>query len=275
MPVHDGLSEYLHLVGGVVPGASSLSLVEPPRLFGGERPTRFFVCPLTRPQDQQDRNSCNPHAHVRPIESVGLAVGITFQISLADLYSGALYFDGNEGKDVGTTMSAVGRWINEMGLLSSFDRPYKTDNVTVRTPARFDRLRAKGPKVEEIAVEVEAIQDALLISGGVPYGHEVRENYKPNANGVLPVPAGKLNGYHATTFEGWDNEIVTDSGLGAFLMAQHWGKLWGIDHPRAADDARFSRLAGQKSYCWFPYAYVRKPKAVFSPHLVRGKLEVT
>lgn len=263
--------DHLDLVGGLTGPSPEPAVLElAPQLFAGERPRESFVTPVGRWQNQEDRNACNPHAHVRPLENVALANGVLLQVSRADLYSGALFLDGNEGKDVGTTMGAVARWINEKGVLSEFDRPYKSDDVTRRTNPALDARRAKGVKVARLNLSIDQILDALLVTGGVPYGQEVRGNYKPDARGVLPPPDGSpLRGYHATCWEGYSLDAP---GGPALLMAQSWDG-WGIDHPRAETDGRFRHLRGKRGYCWMPFAWIR-PGAVFEPALVTGALEV-
>jgi len=264
----DHLAQY---VGGLTgPSPVPERLGTPARLFGGSRPVRHFVAPVGRFQDQRDRNACNPHAHARPIENVALANGVLLQVSRADLYSGALFLDGSEGRDVGTTMAACARWLNTKGVLSEYDRPYRTDDVTRRTNPALDARRARGVRVSRLPLSVEALQDALLVTGGVPYGQVVRDNYKPDARGVLPLPDGSpLRGYHATCLEGYADDAP--GGL-AFLMANSWAG-WGIDHPLAEADARFAHLRGKRGYCWVPAGWFRDP-FTFEPALVEGVVEV-
>lgn len=252
-------------VGGVLgPSADPLE-ADDSVLFGGTHPRRFMVAPLSRRQLQEDRNSCNPHAHAYPIENKVLARGPVFQVCRADVYSGGLFLDGNEGRDVGTTMAAMGRWINEKGVLSEFERPYKSDDVTRRSKPELDARRMRGPRVSRIAVDVDALKSAIVPACGVPYGQPVRANYAPDADGRLPIPAGVLRGYHATTLVGWDDD------LDAFLMVNWWDK-WGIEHPDAQTNAVLAHLRGQRGFAWVPYAWCAAAGAMFEPAFIQGDL---
>lgn len=256
-------------IGGVIaPSDNPLPEETPPLVFGGARPEEFFVTPIGRLQYQDDRNACTSHGETKPYENEARARGILFQVCRADCYSGGLFLDGNEGRDVGVTLASARRWINQKGVLSEYERPYKSDDVTRRTPAVLDSRRMKGPVYAGLALSVDAIKDALVISGGTPYGQEVRSNYVPDAQGVLPPPSGSLQGYHDTHWVGWSDLVAG----GCFLMEQSWIR-WGIDHPRASVDPRFRHLLGRRGYAWVPYGWVR-PGFIFEPAWCKGSVGV-
>lgn len=261
------LTHELGPVGGVLGPSADQSLgTPPPALFGaGERPKRYFVTPVGKLQNQEDKNSCVAHGFSKPLENALLARGVVAQICRADLYSGALYLDGHSGRDVGVSLGSMARWITERGVLSEWERPYKSDNVTLLTSPALDSHRARGVSLERIALSVDTIKDALLISAGVAQGHEVRANYEPNEIGIVPTPSGTLNGYHCTYLCGWDDDL-------GFLMEQSW-RSWGIDHPMSGTDSRFSQLTGKRGYCWLPYGWITSG-GMFDPHYARGQLEV-
>lgn len=253
-------------IGGIVgPSATPLDIETPPVLFGGDRPKRFFVSPTTSFQQQEDRNSCCAHGFSAPVESVIRAKGRILQVCRADLYSGALFLDGSEGRDVGVTISAMGRHITQKGVLPEYVRPYKTDDVTRRTNTVHDKDRMKGVVAVGLALSVDAILDAILVSGGVPFGQPVRSNYKPDSKGIIAPPSGTLGGYHCTEVEGWDDET------GMLLNRESWLNF-GIDHPMAADDPKFFHLRGKRGFTWRPYEWVKKD-SIFEPVWLKGTLE--
>lgn len=257
------MRDHITLIGGVLPSSEPLDLIE--KAFGADEPLepRYFVTPVSRFQNQEDRNSCNPHAHARPIEAALLANGIVFQVCRADLYSGALLLDGNPGRDVGVTMASVGRWLNTRGVISEFERPYKTDDVTRVSPASLDSSRMRGLSVGRVQIQVRDMKEAIKAYCGLPYGHVVSENYyRPRPDGIIDPPSGRFLGYHATTLEGWDDRLE------AFLCAEHWTGI-GIDHPAAATDARFAHLRGKRGYTWKPYSWA-SVEFIFEPQVVRG-----
>ncbi len=254
-------------VGGVLgPSADQTLGIPPPALFGaGERPTRYFTSPVGRRHDQADKNSCVAHGFSKPIENALLARGVMAQVCRADLYSGALFLDGNEGRDVGVSLGSMAGWIGVKGVLSEYERPYKSDDVTRRSSLALDSRRARGITLERISVNLDYIKDALLTSGGVAFGHEVRANYTPDDRGIVPPPAGTIQGYHCTYLCGWDDAI----GL---VMEQSW-KNWGVSHPLADTDSRFAHLSGKRGFCWLPYGWITSG-GMFDPHYARGTLEV-
>ena len=255
-------------VGGILkPSDNPIGIETAPVLFSGVRPAHFFVTPLTRNQYQEDKNSCTAHGETRWIENVARGMGARFQVCRADVYSGGLYLDGSEGRDVGVTLGSVRRFIGA-GVLSEWERPYKSDDVTRRSDARLDLRRVRGFAIAGLPKDVDAIKDALLVSGGVPFGQEVRTNYAPDGQGVVRPPAGTLDGYHDTALEGWDDDYAG----GCFLMANSWAR-WGVDHVLADVDARFAHLRGKRGFCWMPYEWINND-GFFEPAYGKGAPEV-
>ena len=251
-------------VGGLIgPSDNPLDIEGAPTLYGGPPPEEFYVTPVTTFQQQSDKNACVAHGASAPLESECRGRAIIAQVCRADIYSGALYLDNHAGRDVGVTIASMGRWITQKGCLSEFERPYGSDDVTIKTPSAFDEFRAKGVKAVGVPLVLPEIQIALMGSGGVFYGHEVRSNYTPDGGGVLPPPAGTMRGYHCTCWEGWRP--------GAFLMRQSWLN-WGIDHPLASVDSRFKHLLGKRGYCWTPFEWLA---TVFEPTYFQGGLDVS
>ncbi len=265
-----------HVIGpvnGVVKSAFPVGLMDPPVLVGGDL-DEYFVTPLTRFQDQEDKNSCVWHGFFFSVESQLRGEGIVFQGCIADGYSGALFLDGNEGKDVGVQISSMCTWVKNKGVLSSFERPYKfkkpdgtIDDVTRRSPLSVDARRMFGLNPVRILVDVQKIKTVIQITGGVPHGHEVRANHVPDANGTIPIPdtTKPLRGLHLTALVGWHK----DRG---FLCAESW-KNYGIDHPRCEFDSKFAHLKGKRGFTWRPFAWIA-PSRVFEPVWIQGRLDI-
>jgi hypothetical protein len=189
--------------------------------------------------------------------------GRILQVCRADIYSGALFFDGSEGHDSGVSLASMGRMLKK-GVLPEYVRPYKTDDVTRRTNPALDAERMTGLDPVTLPLDVDSIKDAIFVSGGTPIGQPVRDSYKPDGRGVIPVPSGALRGYHCTEWEGWDDDF-------GFLNRESWINF-GIDHPMAtAGDPKFRHLVGKRGFTWRPFAWVAKD-FIFEPNYIKGDL---
>lgn len=86
---------------------------------------------------------------------------------------------------------------------------------------------------------VRQIKEALFIIGPVLFGITVDSGiYNPGKRGMLPEPNDDTYGGHAMEIVGYDDEIETTKGRGAFLIKNSWGTSYG-----------------NKGYCWMPYSH--------------------
>jgi len=96
-------------------------------------------------------------------------------------------------------------------------------------------LKAAAPYKVTTYVRVEQsfipeIKSAVYELGPVLYCVPVHSNFRPDADGKIPMPSGSLLGYHAMAIIGWRP--------GGWLVQNSWGEDWG--------------LAG---CCWIPWDY--------------------
>jgi len=78
--------------------------------------------------------------------------------------------------------------------------------------------------------QILAMKSALFTTGPILYCIPVYANFTPDANGIIPMPAGTLLGYHATAAIGWKP--------GYWLVQNSWGEGWG-----------------QGGRCWIPWNF--------------------
>lgn len=97
------------------------------------------------------------------------------------------------------------------------------------------------PKVGQyIRLEtVRQIKEALFVVGPVLVGITVDSAiYEPDKNGIVAEPNDDTCGGHAMEIVGYDDEIKTQGGKGAFLIKNSWGTAYGL-----------------KGYIWLPYSH--------------------
>lgn len=86
---------------------------------------------------------------------------------------------------------------------------------------------------------VRQIKEALFVIGPVLVGITVDTGiYKPRKDGMVPEPNDDTCGGHAMQIVGYDDEIRTTKGKGAFLIKNSWGTAYGL-----------------KGYIWLPYSH--------------------
>jgi hypothetical protein len=83
------------------------------------------------------------------------------------------------------------------------------------------------------------IKEALFMVGPVLFGIVVDSTiYDPRAGGMIAEPNDDTYGGHAMQIVGYDDEIRTTNGKGAFLVKNSWGASYGL-----------------KGYIWLPYSH--------------------
>lgn len=86
---------------------------------------------------------------------------------------------------------------------------------------------------------VRQIKEALHVIGPVLVGITVDSGiYEPDAKGMVGEPNDDTVGGHAMEIVGYDDEIRTTNGKGAFLIKNSWGAGYGL-----------------KGYIWLPYSH--------------------
>lgn len=78
--------------------------------------------------------------------------------------------------------------------------------------------------------QIAEIKSAVFTMGPVLYCVPLHSNFAPDGQGVIPLPSGMLNGYHAMSIIGWCG--------GYWLVQNSWNVGWG-----------------QGGRCWMPWNY--------------------
>lgn len=106
---------------------------------------------------------------------------------------------------------------------------YKTkDGTAYFTVGQYIRLES-----------VRQIKEALFVIGPVLVGITIDSGlYEPGKRGMIGEPNDDTMGGHAMEIVGYDDEIPTTNGKGAFLIKNSWGTAYG-----------------NKGYIWLPYSH--------------------
>lgn len=86
---------------------------------------------------------------------------------------------------------------------------------------------------------VRQVKEALFVIGPVLVGITVDSAiYEPRKDGMVAEPNDDTCGGHAMEIVGYDDDIRTTNGQGAFLIKNSWGATYGL-----------------KGYIWLPYSH--------------------
>ena len=78
-------------------------------------------------------------------------------------------------------------------------------------------------------VDIDEIKDAIYTTGPVILGMELDSGFRTvdSTTHVLSEPTGSVTERHAFVAYGWDDTKVLESGTGALLVKNSWGKEYG------------------------------------------------
>lgn len=172
-------------------------------------------------------------------------------LSAAFLYTLCKQVDENPDVE-GTTPKAAMQVLRSYGICLEDTMPYSTiaDLPAPQIPAvTNDALAEAGNYKISTYAQICSMQDinrsntitvmreALKREGPFIMALLVCENFKPNINGVLPLPAGRILGGHAVGIAG----DLPDKNC--FILRNSWGKSWG-----------------RNGYAYLPYEWVTGKK---------------
>lgn len=171
-------------------------------------------------------------------------------LSPRDAYEGARSIEAPQGP--GAFPRAALQWARKRGLCLESDWPY--DPTTLGAPsadAEGHREDNRLAGYAAVACNPHALKEAMYWHGPVLVVVEVHEGFwTPDARGVVH-DTGDVEGLHAVTLVGWDDDVAAGRELGAFRLRNSWGAGWG-----------------QGGYCWLPYSYLPTEAWSATPDLV-------
>lgn len=155
-----------------------------------------------------------------------------------------MYYDGRvalnpswANQDTGTTNRTVIKNLVTLGACPEPDWPYDEDKVFVEPPALCYELALDHQAVEYLTIPTDINLLRTCLDEGYPFvfAMTLYENFRPDARGLIPMPAGSEIGGHAMVGIGYFDEAKT------FLIRNSWGDRWGVkghclityDHMRA------------------------------------------
>ena len=168
-------------------------------------------------------------------------------LSAAFLYSMCKLIDGLPGEE-GTTPRAAMKVLNKAGICMEEEMPYTqlSDLAAPNTPEVPEQALANAVKFRiqsyaqlcgygdrERSQVVSAMRQALKQQGPFLMALLVSENFVPDKDGMIPLPAGTARGGHAVGIVG---DLPEQE---AFILRNSWGSSWGLE-----------------GYAMLPYAWV-------------------
>ena len=205
-------------------------------------------------QSQGTQGACTAFSLVSVIEYfLSKTLKKKTNLSEAFAYYNARVLRNETNIDGGATFTDIIQSIRDKGVCIEELCQYNP-NVYNEEPSDEAYLDAESRKITEaknVCINVNDVKSAL--AQGFPVVISVRafDSYLSNRNGVLRIPTEKeledTENNHAMVICGYiDKE-------GFFIVRNSWGKNFG-----------------DKGYCYLPYEYFRKPKAINQAYVVTG-----
>lgn len=140
--------------------------------------------------------------------------------------------------DSGASIRDGIRTIAREGFCSELCWPYMVHDFTVKPPllCYTEAEYHKAIEYQAVPQTMQALKSALYEGFPVVFGFSVFTNFMEEdvtRSGVVPMPAGHLEGGHCVTLVGY-NDITQQ-----WKVANSWGTEWGLH-----------------GYCYMPYAFL-------------------
>lgn len=243
-----------HKVGTVIP-----SPPDPrdrpfvPRMTQPVALPRAFRLPALPVKNQLDEGSCGSFGSIRILEGELARQGIVFDGSEEFQYAETRTRMGlptceDGGSDPRSAMSVL----VDIGATTETLIPYKSRGLCWR-PNAGDEAQAAATKAAEYIVSDGSdagIKQMLFAGHRVAFCFTLFENWNPDANGVIPMPVGKVMGGHWITAEGWDDDFSD----GGWWVQNQWGAGWGVNGACFIPYA-VTRLSADKGGLWRDATY--------------------
>ena len=205
-------------------------------------------------QSQGTQGACTAFSLVSVIEYfLSKILKKKTNLSEAFAYYNARVLRNETNIDGGATFIDIIQLIRDNGVCLEELCPYDP-NVYSEKPSDEAYSEAESRKITEaknVCINVNDVKSALAQGFPVIISARAFDSYLSNRNGVLRIPTDKeledTDNNHAMVICGYiDKE-------GFFIVRNSWGKNFG-----------------DKGYCYLPYEYFRKPKAINQAYVVTG-----
>lgn len=132
----------------------------------------------------------------------------------------------------GTQPRAVLEGMRTVGICLENTMPYtawKSGDLPAMQPGSLEE--AGTYKISNYAriLRHDEIKSAILTGGSVMLAVLVCENFLTAPGGVIPLPEGKILGFHAITALTWDDEKSSGANRGYYPFVNSWGPEWGAE----------------------------------------------
>ncbi len=203
-----------------------------------------FELPERPIKNQGDRGSCGAFGSMRLLEWEFAKAGIDLDGSEEAQYAWTRALMAALCQDAGSDPRSAMKAMAQFGAVTETDCPYESHDLCWQPGADLSEKAAprRLTSYARTATSPDAVKAALFGTNGTD-GKKVAgcfllfQNFAPDANGLIPMPAGGVLGGHWMTHEGWDDNRPTPYGPGAWKFANQWSRAWGLG-----------------GYCWIPYA---------------------
>jgi len=152
-----------------------------------------------------------------------------------------IYNQINRGQDNGTSLTAAGNLLQDMGDATLEKFPYVTgDYLTqpspeVKASAFPHRIRewkvlyTGNDSSEYIVSRIKEYLNTgdLVVAGSRTWVNLYRPTIMPNGNSIVTYDPFMFSQGHAYAVVGYDDTIVSEDGIGAFKIINSWGRQWG------------------------------------------------
>jgi Papain family cysteine protease len=218
-------------------------------------PPAVILNDVTPVEDQGSLGSCTGNAgdNVFKLRD-SIVMNHFFNGSRLALYYWAREIDGDVNDDAGSELRTMAQVLANKGVPPETGWPYIISRFAIKPPSNVDAEAKKSTATKYYRVDGSTPQETLTnikaaISTAYPvmFGFDVYTSFmNTGSEGTMPAPAGKLEGGHAVTVIGYDdNHKNSWCGDGALFIKNSWGLTWGT--------ANAHNPAG---YFWMPYNYV-------------------
>lgn len=206
---------------------------------------RKFELPRVPVRNQQDWGACGAFGSISQYEYEMAKLGVAFDGSEQAQYAWTRLIQNTLCQDSGSDPRSAMQAMVKYGVLTESEAPYQQPKDLCWQPGDSLTQTAASRRITayaKTAQDMQAVKAALYGTNGkdgrvVSACHSLFRNFAPDANGVIPMPGGPLWGGHWMSHWGWDDDLPTPYGPGAYLYRNQWSAAWGLG-----------------GYCWMPYA---------------------
>jgi C1A family cysteine protease len=216
------------------PDSRDRKLVAPPSVYVE---TVTMVKGMPAIMDQGNIGSCTAHGSLAAFEFCLFQPGV-FTEALSRLQ---VYYDtrvlggGDPSQDSGGEIRDAVKVLATIGAAPEGLWPYDVGQFAVKPPQAVYAAAVQKEALEYRAVEetVAGVKGALALGLPVIIGFDVSSNFMDiGSDGIMPDPAGDVEGGHCVCVVGFTDRDYMDGPLGLipaghFIVRNSWGLGWG------------------------------------------------